>query len=242
MSRITFITKMSHLCFMIWVMLTFFLLLSPESLQSQVLTYEEVLDLLGSEDWEEREIGVYRLIELQAIDSAQKVEILINSLRNEIESPSSTEMAVGTYMTINEYLKNQYCLAIKKFGAVAKDAITRRLDSALGELKSRLTILLGFLGEETYHDDIRHIYYTSEDGYLRLFAIRALMSFKDTSDVSVFKDALEDDFQTTNYSDIVGRDKGIYIIRMDAAGALGMMGFELKPDGSSYKITAEPEQ
>lgn len=203
---------------------------------------KEAIDLLSSANWMERSAGAMRLSELADIDLNQKVEILVNSLRNEIDAPLSMDMAEGSYMTINEYLKNQYCLTIKGLGTSAKETIIKSLNSTSGELKSRLMIILGLLGEKVYKNDIRKIYYSSEDGYLRLFALRALISFGDLEDVPLFKDALNDEFQAYNNSDVVGRNKNIYIIRMDAAGILGMLGYKLKAMGDGYIILSEPEQ
>jgi hypothetical protein len=164
--------------------------------------YNQAIDYLKSDIWQFRDAGVALLVQLNDLDTTQIIAILINSLKDEIDSPLSLEGAAGTYFTVSEYLKNKYCLELRKFGSVAKREILKRLVSAEGEFKSRFIILLGFLGDESYRDKIRQIYYDSNDGYLRLFA---------------------------------------YIIRMDAAGALGMRGFKLKPDGDNYIIISEPD-
>jgi hypothetical protein len=203
--------------------------------------YNQAIDYLKSDIWQFRDAGVALLVQLNDLDTTQIIAILINSLKDEIDSPLSLEGAAGTYFTVSEYLKNKYCLELRKFGSVAKREILKRLVSAEGEFKSRFIILLGFLGDESYRDKIRQIYYDSNDGYLRLFALRGLMSFKDNEDVPLFKDALNDDFQAINNTDVVTRGKSLYIIRMDAAGALGMRGFKLKPDGDNYIIISEPD-
>lgn len=203
--------------------------------------FQKALDYLKSDDWQTRDAGASILTGLINKDSTEIIAILINALQDEIDNPLSLKGAAGTYTTINEYLKNHYCQELIKLGPVTGREIIKRLDSVKGELKSRLIIILGFLGEKAYRDKIRKIYYDSNDGYLRLFALRGLMMFKDNEDIPLFKDALEDDFQAFNNSDVIPRRKNVYIIRMDAAGALGMRGYKLKAEGHSYIITAEPD-
>lgn len=201
----------------------------------------QALDNLQSDNWQFRDAGVSILTQIKDLDTSQVIDILINSLRDEIDDPLSFKAATGTYFTVTEYLRNLYCLTLKKYGEAAKRQILKRLDSAEGELKSRFIIILGFLGDKSYRDSIRRIYYDSEDGYLRLFALRSLIHFEDNEDVPLFKKALTDEFQVDDHSDVLTRRKNFYMIRMDAAGALAMRGYKLKPDGDSYIIISEPD-
>lgn len=228
--------RFSLTVFFVW------LLIFEQSGYSQDFSLNAVNSLLESNEWRDRAAAVGRLQESNEIDSTTAVNLLISALESEIKNPLSTEHATGTYVSITEFLRNRYCLGLISYGKKAEEIIIPLLNSISGELHSRLLIVLGHLKNEKYLDDVRGIFRNSPDGYLRLFALRALIKNAKDEDIPLFKQALKDDFQCRtgrNYE--TGEIEYKYIIRMDAAGALGIRGFKLKPDGDSYIIVSEPE-
>jgi hypothetical protein len=182
------------------------------------------------------------LQESNEIDSITAVNLLISALESEIINPLSNEHATKTYFSITEFLRNRYCLGLISYGKKAEEIIIPLIDSTSDELRSRLLIVMGHLKSEKYLDDVKSIFRTSSDGYLRLFALRALIMNERTEDIPLFKQALNDDFKCiSGFDPETGEPRFIYIIRMDAAGALGMRGFEMKREGDSYLIVSEPE-
>jgi HEAT repeat protein len=218
------------------------ILIFVQSSYCQDYSLNAVNSLLESNEWPDRAAAVGRLQESDEIDSTTAVNLLITALESEIKNPLSNEHATGTYVSITEFLRNRYCLGLISYGKKAEEIIIPLLNSTSGELHSRLLIVLGHLRNEKYLDDVRRIFRNSPDGYLRLFALRALIKNDKKEDIKLFKDALKDDFKVVSGRDYkTGERRYDYIIRMDAAGALSMRGFKLKPDGDSYIIVSEPE-
>jgi len=218
------------------------ILIFVQSSYCQDYSLNAVNSLLESIEWRDRAAAVGRLRESNEIDSTTAVNLLITALGSEIKNPLSNEHATGTYVSITEFLRNQYCLGLISYGKKAEEIIIPLLNSTSGELHSRLLMVLGHLKNEEYLDDVRRIFRNSADGYLRLFALRVLIKNEKKEDIELFKDALKDDFKVVsgrNYE--TGEIEYKYIIRMDAAGGLGIRGFKLKREGDSYIIVSEPE-
>lgn len=173
-------------------------------------------------------------------DTIAALNKLVEVLSLEILNPISTSRAMGTDASITEFLKTNYCIAIRKLSVENEGLIKQYINNSKGELRERLLFVLGNLKNESVHKEIREISQTAQDPYIRLHAIEALNEYADTLDIPIFKAALSDTLWVADFIDADGKPINIkYPTRAVAAGALNKLGFDVMWRDGTYKILRE---
>jgi len=196
--------------------------------------------MLASPHYMVRFIGSEELANGNEWDTLTAMSKLIGALSTEISNPISTARAVGTYVSKTEFLKTNYCIAIRKLSVGSENLVKQYIETSKGELRERLLFVLGNLKDKSVHALIRDISQTTEDPYIRLHAIEALNEYSDTLDIPIFKDALSDTLWAADFIDENGKPINIkYPTRAVAAGALNKLGFDVMWRDNDYKILRE---
>jgi hypothetical protein len=187
--------------------------------------------LISSPDKYSKQKAVSLILEGHDFDTSAVLDILIREERKEMaNSPSTSPISIYT---------NAFC----KLGQENKELIYERMVHAEPELSDRLAIVLGIIADERVHRRVREIYYKSANAYLREDAIQALTHYRDTLDVPVFIEALQDTFYVIvkRPPDDPSRWKKYYI-RGIAAGALKHFGYEIENRDDNYRIIGREER
>jgi len=169
--------------------------------------------LLSSPDWRIRAKAAGNIPYIEDIKDDEKVELILNSLKREIQNPFSEELIPRRYLTNTEHLKRQYMFAICSLKVDINAILHSHLDTASGEFRERLLLTLGLMTDSTVHDQVVDIYEESADSYIRLLAILALRNYSDPDDIPVIKKAISDSFYVEYIKDWDPDNKKTYFIR-----------------------------
>lgn len=172
------------------------------------------------------------------LDSISAINELALALRAETDNPISRSIAPTTYVPETEFLKYNYCSTIIRLSNSNTDYINDLLTNASGDYKIYLIMMLGYFQDSTAHHEIGQIYKNSTDPYIRLYAIKALESYKDTLDIPIFTAALYDSLTAYDYIDESGTPINIWHpINNEAAATLKYMGYDIVKEGDSYIVS-----
>jgi len=211
-----------------------------DPLLNQQYSAEQIDTMLSSSDFLSKVRGVAILGMGNVVDTTSALKMLINVLQEEIKNPSSDAFSYKWLKPETEVIKNECSLAIfNLFLKGPKNKLYEYLDSTTGELHSRIVLILGWLGNMDVRGEVRNIYLSNADPYMRYNAIDVMNRVPDTLDIPILKQALEDDFYV---EDRFGNK--YWLIKGTAAGALINMGFTIERHGENYEkwvIVKEPE-
>ena len=200
----------------------------------------EIEDLSRSSAWNDRYRAAY-LIRSNAIsDTAWAIETAINGMRVELASPSSSRMIPGSYATNSQKVLRAYVEALSNLGPSITGSLSAYKDTLSGDLKNWITISLGFVKDESVHQELRGIFSTNADLFTRLMSIEALGTFADTADIPMFLEAYSDTSRVTMTMDhdVPGGDfkEDIFPLVGAALHALGKMGYAVEDDGKNISL------
>jgi hypothetical protein len=197
--------------------------------------------LLHSPDFHSHQYAVDLLTNNSHVDTVMATSILINSLKEEFENPTSNQMAVGSYFTITQFIQYQYMVGLQRLGNTSRDSINQRLINTNGAFKERLILTMGLMGDTGVHSLLKPLYHNSTDPFTRYIAILALSGFKDANDIPIFLNAINDEYYVikSGYVRDTERTRD-YIIRAVSACALMDLGYKLKRKGNAYIVILAP--
>jgi len=240
--------KMKHLLFNLkprgTVLISMFFIsfvFSNLKLNAEDIALNEIINMFNSESWRERIEAAYLLVKYPELEKDFTADIILDALEEEINNPISTEKIRDSQKTKSEALKWRYCSAICSLGTDIVPYLEKSVKAATGEYKDWLIIALGFLKSESAHLLLHDIYLNNQNFWFRFDAIRALKGYRDSTDINIFKIALQDTTKVKKGIDKYGNIKYIYPIRPLAAGALMDYGYEISRQGSEFTIVKEPK-
>lgn len=191
----------------------------------------QIKKILETGHWGEKREAARDLGKMEGIEPEEKVDILLKALEKEILHPASKRHARGTgYATITESLKIHYMLGLKDIGASVIPILQEKLPTMQGELKKKIQITLGYLGNKNVYSDMADLLSYDKDGYIRAGAARALGDIGNKEAIPLLLKALHDPFAVPSGIDIIipGLDTSItYPVRTNAASALRGLGIKV---------------
>jgi hypothetical protein len=171
-------------------------------------------------------------------DSNFALTLFINALKSEISNPFSNEGSpYSPFHTMTESLKKSYASAIEKLATQKLEVLRGHLAGTQSELRDRLLIILGRLRDQSVKDSVASILLNNSDVYLRWEAIRALRSYKDTADIPIFWNYINDGDSLIEVQSPESKYEPdiVYPVRVEAACALIEFGYKFKRTGKYYE-------
>jgi hypothetical protein len=216
-------------------------------ISTNITTYANIMayidSLLISTDFRSHQLAVDMLTKGADVDTITATVTLINALSTEVENPTSKKMAAGSYFTITGFIQHHYMIGLARLGNTSKDSLFNRLDKTTGAFRNSLIIALGFMNDQRVHNLLGSIYYNNSDPFMRYEAILALRGFKDSSDVPIFMDALNDKYYVIRSGYVSDTENTRdHIIRAESAGALIDNGYQIKRKGDNYIVLGHPQK
>jgi len=218
------------LCILIILILTPIAVQGSERGRKPFDNVNQIKKILETGHWGEKRLAARDLGKMEGIEPEEKIDILLKALEKEIQHPAFNKHVRGTgYATITESLKIHYMLGIEDIGASIIPILQEKLQTAQGELRKRIQITLGSLGNKDVYLDVLDILLYEKNGYIRAMAARTLGDIGNEEAIPLLLKALHDPFAVPSGVDIIipGLDTSItYPVRTNAAGAL--RGFGIK--------------
>ena len=200
----------------------------------------EIKALLVSDNFADRECAAHILGKGVVIDTTEAIQLLINALKNEVDSAISYQNLEHSSLPQTELLKLGYLSSLEALADTGKAIIKKYLESSTGEFRTRLIILMARLGDPVARVEIRNILLNDTDPYLRFDAAGVILDSPSEGDIPALREALKDTF----YAEDISHNR-FYGVRINAANALMKLGFEMKRIGQhleNYEIVREPEK
>ena len=184
-------------------------------------------------------VGSSRLM-AQESDTLLMIMGITANIDNELSSPSSTEIPVGTFLTYSQQSVRKCVFDLAALGTAYGDTIYSLTATYSDKTRSALLIALGLMGDPRAHSEIRAMAMDGDDLNIRTLATLALGKYDDTTDVALLIKALHDsarvivqlDFATPSgdFFDIT------YPVRGAANNALVDMGYGISKDPVSGEL------
>lgn len=185
-----------------------------------------------------------KIAKSEEIGLETRVQLLLDALKEEHSEPQSSELEQWTgYSTVTEYLKNTYILALKDMGKGIVSILKDDYKEEKGELKEKLTIVLGYLGDTAVHTELIVIIKKTKNPYTKSQAIRVSsdlgMGGKEL--IALYKEALKDDFYVRPKSDLILPPEQDYLnayypVREEAFSALRKLGVNVRRDNNEFYV------
>ena len=195
----------------------------------------ELKDALKSPSWQNRMKAASEAENIKDENSQEIIRTLFISLESEIIHPDSTRMRDGSYIVPSSALKEQYILSIANL-STTDDSLLKIIADSTTILRDWAKIALGLIRPDHYRADLINFIEKTDDGEIRVMAIRALAKAQNKKDAPVFISALKDSYKIFMPidHDKAGGDflKEIYPARMEAINALTILGYKVKWDSS----------
>lgn len=162
----------------------------------------------------------------EILDTLESVEILLSALDNEIKHPFSSEYSHGFVVPNTQIVRGDYTIAlINLLGKEKQELLKSYIDKSSGELKNWLILGLGYLGDPEAKANVRLIYLSSSDTYIKLYAMNVISRHPDTLDIPAIEAGLNDSYLQENNHDIP------YPIQSTAICAARKLGFAVEKQG-----------
>jgi hypothetical protein len=204
---------------------------------------DQIKRILETGHWGEKRQAARDLGKMEGVGVQEKVDILIKALDDEIKNPTSNNYVRGTgYATVTESLKTHYMLGLEDIGAPVIPFLKEKLKISHGELKKRIQITLGHLGDQDVYSDMVDLLSYDNDGYIRSSAARALGDIGNKDAIPVLLKAIHDPFVVPSGSDVFfpGMDTSIiYPVRDNAASSLRQFGIKVHSFGHEHYVIDE---
>lgn len=186
-----------------------------------------------------REIG-----KLKELPVDKRARLLITALKDEHLNPQSNEVETWTgYSTVTEFLKNSYVLTLRDMGEEVIPILKESHKKETGEMKEKIVVVLGYLGDTTVYDDLIEIIKKSKNPYNKAKAIRVISDSKigGRELIPLYKELIKDDFHVRMKTDIrypPEHDyKNIYYpVREEAFSALLKLGINVRRDKNEVYV------
>ena len=190
--------------------------------------------------WNDRYRAAFLIQSSTCLDIAWAIETIVNGIQIEVANPSSSKMRPGSYATNSERVLQKYVEALVHFGPPITASLHARKDTLSGDLKNWIIISLGFLKDESVHEELKAIFSTNPSLFTRLMSIRALRTYADTTDIPIFLEAYSDTNKVTMTMDhdVPGGDfkEDIYPLVGAALYALKNLGYTIELDGENINL------
>lgn len=200
----------------------------------------EIENLSLSPAWNDRYRAAFLIQSSTVADTAWAIETIVKGIQVELANPSSSKMRPGSYATNSERVLQKYVEALVHLGPSITASLHTRKDILSGDLKNWITISLGFLRDESVHEELQAIFSTNPSLFTRLMSIRALSTYADTTDIPIFIEAYSDTNKVTMTMDhdVPGGDfkEDIYPLVGAALYALRNLGYTIELDGENINL------
>ena len=220
--------------------------LIANNIDTPTTTIADIEELAKSPNWLDRNTAAKQLIHISFEDTSKVVELIVKGIKREISNPSSDSMQTSTFLSDSERILMTYFDNLVKLGKPINKLLLSLNDSLKGDEIFWIKLALGYLKEETVHDEIKNILLNNPNPTLRIAAVRSLAQYNDSADTEVYILALSDPYQVTYRSDHGDVKEGeyyqvlsIYPIRSYSVSELAKRGIIVEQDSNGNYIVKD---
>lgn len=190
----------------------------------------ELAQMMQGDDWHLRLAAGATLAVREDIPLPERVELLLQALEHEIESPARGPISPGVgYMPAEEYARLNLARSLTELGPEAVPSLRRAAGAASAGARDFLLIALADLGDQDTAPPVRDLLAHSPNPWLRMAAANVLGVLGDRESIPLLTAALQDPFMTTAESCIQQID--LFPVRESAAAALRELGVAVERRG-----------
>jgi len=201
----------------------------------EIAEMSQIEKLTKSPAWNDRYRAAFLIGSSSIADTAWALETLLKGIQIELRNPSSLKMSPGSYATNSEKVLQKYVEVLVHLGPSIRISLRHSIDTLSGDFKNWIIIVLGFLKDESVHEELKAIFSSSSNLFIRLMSIEALGTYADTTDIPIILEAYSDTSKVTMTMDhdVPGGDfkEDIRPLVGAALFALGKMGYTIQSEG-----------
>jgi hypothetical protein len=189
--------------------------------------------------------AVRDMLSIPDLDTVRAISILLNALEREVENQSKKAQSINAFLPPQEGKLNHFTLPLIRLGLHTKEAIykIREQRNISSEFEARLNFILGNLKDVNVHDEVLGIFRSSQNPFTRALALQTLANYRDTLDIQVFREALNDSFYYDPYGLVTEHQNEDYFpVRLAATNGLAVLGYKTTKDGNNFQVSKiEPQ-
>jgi hypothetical protein len=171
-------------------------------------------------------------------DTCWAVESIVRFMDSEANNPSSIGRYNGTHITYSQFMIRQGIKTLEALGPGIIPTLYGEKSEYNLKTQSLISIVLTILRDESVHSEIRDLMLKHPDPLIRSSAAMVIGAYKDTLDIPLLLDAMEDTFSVIVYLDYMlpghSMSETVHPVAWDAFKTL-IEAFGVIPDSKAPK-------
>lgn len=196
---------------------------------------ERLREALRDPNWRRRLGSVWQLVERDELPVRERVALVVESLRFEMENPTEAPPPEGAYLPVTALVRLDTSRALGRLGARDPGTLRDLQGDAGEEAAAWIAVARGQAGDRDVVPELRRLVRESASGPVRMQAAHLLGELGALEAIPDLRAALQDPFAVTFEQH--GRQRTLHPVREQAAGALEELGLEVELEGKgTYRV------